>query len=143
MKIAHPSPDTPRTITDVMTSHVVTVDLDARLKDIQTLFENRGIHHVLVVDEGELLGVISDRDVLSALSPFVNTASEQLRDLNTLKRRAHQVMSRDPVTVTRETDIHEAAALLLEHDISCLPVLSEDAQLEGIVTWRDLLGASL
>ena len=59
------------------------------------------------------------------------------RDTETLNRRAHQIMSREPITVSR-TLLKEAAGLMLEHQISCLPVL-ENGALVGIVSWKDLL----
>ena len=144
------------TIAMMMTRHLITVALDEPLHKIQRIFEREGFHHLLVVDEGELVGVISDRDLLSALSPYINTPSEQRRDQRTLHRRAHHIMSRRLVTVTRETPIAHAAALLLKHSIGCLPVVASSVPvqpyagshlrlvtsgrtIEGIVTWRDIM----
>lgn len=144
------------TIEIVMTRHVVTVAMDEPLHKIQRIFEREGFHHLLVIDEDELVGVISDRDLFLALSPYVDTPSERRRDQRTLHRRAHHIMSRRLVTVTRETPIAHAAALLLKHNIGCLPVVSSSVPVrtyagshlrlltsgrtvEGIVTWRDIM----
>ena len=128
-------------ITEVMTKEVVTVDMDATLKSIYEIFEKKKFHHLLVIEEDVLRGVISDRDVLKAVSPFLNTLAEQDRDLFTLKKRAHQIMSRKPVTITQETNSEDAARKMLSENISCLPVVSTDGKIEGIVTWKDLLKA--
>ena len=128
-------------ITEVMTKEVVTVDMDATLKSIYEIFEKKKFHHLLVIEEDVLRGVISDRDVLKAVSPFLNTLAEQDRDLFTLKKRAHQIMSRKPVTITQETNSEDAARKMLSENISCLPVVSPDGKIEGIVTWKDLLKA--
>ena len=143
------------TVEAVMTRAIITIDMDAPLHKIQRIFQCEGLHHLLVIEAGELIGVISDRDLLSALSPYLNTPSEQRRDERTLHRRAHHIMSRRLVTVTRATPIAHAAALLLKHGIGCLPVVSTvpvrtyagshlrlvtiERTIEGIVTWRDIM----
>ena len=124
-----------------MTKKVVTVGLDDSVKIISEIFAKLKFHHILVVEKNELLGVISDRDLLKATSPFLNTLSEQPRDLNTLWTKAHQIMSRKLVTVTKETNLEDAVRLLIRKNISCLPVISPDGQIEGIVTWKDLFKA--
>ena len=93
------------------------------------------------IEDNELRGVISDRDVLKASSPFVNTLAEHPRDVETLSKRAHQIMSREPITVTKDHGLEEAVHLLLKENVSCLPVLSPDGHIEGIVTWKDLIKA--
>ena len=85
-----------------------------------------------------LVGVISDRDLLRALSPYLDTDAEMNRDTETLNRRAHQIMSRQPITISPESSLPEAAAIMLEQHVSCLPVL-ENGALVGILSWKDLL----
>jgi len=126
-------------ISSIMTKEVVTVDMDTSLKTICRIFDDKKFHHLFVVDNNELIGVISDRDLFKALSPFLKTPAEQNRDLATLKKRAHQIMSRKPVTVKKGTSSKDAIRLILRKNISCLPVISSDGQIEGIVTWRDLI----
>lgn len=123
-----------------MTRQVTTIGMDDTLAAIQRIFERVRFHHLLVVSEDhEVVGVISDRDLLKELSPYLNTPSEQRRDLSTLKKKAHQIMSRQLVSGLPMTTIKEAACLLMEHSISCLPVLDENGALVGIVTWKDIL----
>jgi acetoin utilization protein AcuB len=124
-----------------MTKEVTTIDMDISLAAILGIFDDKKFHHLLVIDDGELCGVISDRDVLKALSPFVNTPSEQGKDLNTLRKRAHQIMIRKPTTITKEASAKDAVRLMFQKGISCLPVVSSDGQIEGIVTRKDLLQA--
>jgi len=125
----------------IMKKEVVTIGMDMPLRSISNMFQEKGFHHALVVEEGELCGLISDRDVLKATSPFLNTPSEQNRDLATLRKRAHQLMTRKPITITDEADTEDAAQLMIQKDIACLPVLSQNGRLVGIVTWKDLLKA--
>ena len=97
------------TIATIMTNKVVTVEMDDTLLTISMIFENVKFHHLLVVENKKLVGVISDRDFLRAISPFLKTASETTRDRNTLNRRVHQIMSRNPIIVSPETSIEFAA----------------------------------
>jgi len=127
------------TVDAIMSRDVETVHPDVSLMEIQDVLRKRGFRHLLVVEDGALIGVISDRDVLHAVSPFLNTLSEEPRDVKTLMRPAREVMRTDPVSVSPDTPIEEAAGMLLKHTISCLPVTSDSHEIEGIVTSKDLL----
>lgn len=123
----------------IMSRDLVTVTPDTALMEIRRLLHERGFRHLLVVEPDETLcGVISDRDVLAALSPFLDTYSEKHRDVKTLEQPASKIMRADPIRVEAGTDIDEAAHLLLDNNISSLPVV-EEAALVGIVTTKDLL----
>ena len=125
---------------DIMTAPVVTVDMDERLERVKEIFDAKGFHHLLVTDENEkLTGIVSDRDLLRALSPYVGSAAETTRDLATLNKRVHQIMTRHPLTLRPQSAIAEAVNLLLTQRISCIPIVDDDFRLVGIVSWRDLL----
>ncbi len=125
---------------DTMTSPVVTVDMDDPVAQVSALMERHRIHHLVVLEEGKPVGIISDRDLKQAMSPFVGTMSESERDLRILDKRAHQIMTRHPVSVIPGHTVEHAARLLVERSVSCLPVLDADTgELVGILSWRDLL----
>ncbi len=126
-------------IEQIMSSPVVTVEMDDRLSEIKHIFDNTCFHHLLVVSGGALVGVISDRDLLRALSPFIGTPSEGHRDIATLNKRAHQIMHRDLVTLGPQNDVQDAVGLFNQHVISCIPIVDEDKAPVGIVSWRDIL----
>lgn len=126
-------------IEQIMSSPVVTVEMDDRLEEIKHIFDNTRFHHLLVVAGGSLVGVISDRDLLRALSPFIGTPSEGHRDIATLNRRAHQIMHRDLVTLTPQDAVQDAVALFNQHVISCIPIVDDKRHPVGIVSWRDIL----
>lgn len=125
----------------IMSSRLVTVEMDDTLSVVQSIFRKVKFHHLLVVDQGKLVGIISDRDLLKAVSPYVGTLSETTRDLATLSKRAHQIMSRHPVTIGPGSTVQEAARLMIKRGVSCLPVLTSDGMLLGVITWKDLLKA--
>jgi acetoin utilization protein AcuB len=126
----------------IMTARVVTVEMDDRLEIVKEIFDTMNFHHLLVVDEHKRLsGVVSDRDLLRAISPYVGSAAETARDLATLNKRVHQIMTRRPVTLRPQATVAEAVSLLLAHRISCIPIVDEESKPVGIVSWRDLLRA--
>ena len=127
------------TVASIMTGRVITVRMDDSLGKIRELLQNVQFHHLLVVERGRLVGIVSDRDFLRAVSSFLGTPSEQTRDLDTLDKKAHQIMTRKLITVDKDTSIEAAAKLLLENNTSCLPVTSPQGEIEGIVTWKDIL----
>jgi acetoin utilization protein AcuB len=126
-----------------MSRQVVTITMDDTLGKARELFARFRFHHLLVVQQTRLVGIISDRDLLKAISPYVGTLSETDRDHATLNKRVHLLMTRNPVTVKPDTTLTAAAQVLVKTGVSCLPVVREDGTLDGIVTWRDLLKASL
>lgn len=124
----------------VMTTRLVTVEIDDPLEIVKQIFDSVKFHHLLVVDSGKkLCGVISDRDLLRALSPYIGTASENARDTATLKKRVHQIMTRQPVTLMPEATVADAVKVFLEHRVSCIPVVGPGFRAVGIVSWRDVL----
>ncbi|HTB27528.1 MAG TPA: CBS domain-containing protein [Steroidobacteraceae bacterium] len=124
----------------VMTTRLVTVEIDDSLEVVKQIFDSVKFHHLLVVDSGKkLCGVISDRDLLRALSPYIGTLSENARDTATLKKRVHQIMTRQPVTLPPGATLADAVKLCLEHRVSCIPVVGPGFKAVGIVSWRDVL----
>lgn len=130
-------------VESIMSRRVLTVSLDDTLRDVRDLLTSHGIHHAVVTEGRRAVGIISDRDVLANLSPFLGKACERTADAACLNRRVHQIMSRKLIVATPGTPLTDAARLLLDHGISCLPVLDPSGTCTGIVTWRDLLRGSL
>ena len=125
-------------VKEIMSKSPLTIEMDTPLKEIKNIFDNIRIHHVLVVDEGKLFGIISDRDLLFALSPHIGTTAETTRDLATLNKKAHQILTRKPVTISPNASIYDAIGIFNQQDISCLPVTDENQKAIGILSWRDI-----
>jgi acetoin utilization protein AcuB len=126
------------TVDGIMSREVVTVSPDAALMDIRKRLEEGGFRHMVVVEDEKLCGVISDRDVLKAISPFLDTYSEEHRDVKTLSQPASEIMESNPITVTPGTSIEDASRTLLDNRVGSLPVV-EGGDLVGIVTGKDML----
>lgn len=131
------------TVDTIMSRHVIAVNMDAELHSIREVFQKYHIHHVVVLEQCRLVGVISDRDMLANLSPFVGKHAERSQDEQTRHKHAHQFMSRNPITAAPDMPIADAALLLLNSNISCLPIVDAAGAVVGIVTWRDFLRWSL
>ncbi len=127
------------TVDAIMSRDVVTVTPDTTLMEIRGLLQEQGFRHLLVIEPDDTLcGVISDRDVLEAVSPFLDTYNEKHRDVKTLSKPASAIMESEPITVTPDTSIEEASWTLLDNRVTSLPVIEED-ELVGIVTGKDML----
>lgn len=128
-------------VQSIMSQRIVTVELDDRLEVVREIFESTRFHHLLVVEEGRLWGVVSDRDLLRALSPFIGSTVESAKDVATLNKRVHQIMTRKPITLRPDAQITDAVNLFLANSISCIPIVDDAFKPIGIVSWRDVLKA--
>ncbi len=97
---------------------------EVTLADLREIFKEVPYHHLLVARDGDLLGIISDRDVLRMSSPFIDTANATVQDQSLVETKAQDFMSTQLITVKKDTVVDTAAILLMEHNISCLPVAS-------------------
>jgi CBS domain-containing protein len=127
-------------VREVMSSPVVTVASGMRLKEVAGLLVGRGIGAVPVVDGGELVGIISEADLLPLeLAPDPRAHLASLADLPVdVPRVAAEAMTREVVALAEEADTAEAARLMLERRITSIPVV-RGRRVVGIVARRDLL----
>ncbi len=116
-------------VASIMTRKMIMAEMDDSLFKVRNFFKYAEFNHILVVKDRKLVGVISDRDLLD----------EGGCDTNNSNKKTHQIMSRMPITVDAQTSIEKASNLLLENNISCLPVVSSQGVVEGILTWKDIL----
>lgn len=131
------------TVRDLMTPEVVTISMDHTLEQAQKVFEQRRFHHLIVLEKNKPVGVISDRDLLKNISPFVGVRfSQRAQDVATLKKKIHQIMTRRLVSIGSGLLAIEAARRMMRFNVSCLPVIDGE-RLVGIITARDLLRCML
>jgi acetoin utilization protein AcuB len=128
-------------VQQLMTKSVATVGLDDKLAVVKDLFDRNKFHHLLVVDADRLFGVVSDRDLLKALSPNLGTLSETPKDTATLNKRVHQIMTRKPITLRNDATVADAVNVFNAHRVSCIPIVDEEFRPIGVVSWRDILRA--
>jgi len=133
------SGDTPKTVADLMTREVATLQRNDRLDLAEDVMKLGRVRHLPILDEdGRLAGIISQRDLLhGALAEALGYGRvAQQKVMKTLYIK--EVMTTKPVTVTPDTPIEEAARSMVRHKIGCLPVV-EGEHLVGILTEGDFV----
>ncbi len=110
-------------------SPLVTIPPDATLLDVARLLHAHGIGAVAVQDRQELVGVISERDIVDAVSRRVDLATARVAD--------H--LSRPVVSVRPDDPVLDVALLMLEAGTRHLPIVDELDRPQGMVSLRDLL----
>ncbi|WP_037469018.1 CBS domain-containing protein [Shewanella marina] len=126
-------------VNHIMSKNVVTVEMDDSLGKVKDIFLNNMFHHLLVVEDKQLYGIISDRDLLKSLSPRIDTAAETIKDLAYLNKKVHQIMTRSPIVLNENAKVTEAIALFNQHKISCIPIINDDSIPVGMLSWRDIM----
>ena len=122
-----------------MSKSLVTLDLDDDLEKAKSLFDKHNIHHILIIENKELVGIITDRDLHKHLSPNIGTRQESFSDTALLQKKIHLIMSRDLIVAPESITLNEAVLLFHDNHISCLPIVSKNMKPIGIITWRDIL----
>ena len=126
-----------KTVRDIMTVEVTTLGRNDTLllaKDIMNLGR---VRHFPVVEDDELVGVVSQRDLYRASLGTVMQYGEKAQRAFLESVAVKEVMA-DPISISPDATVRDAARLMMEHKIGCLPVL-EDSRLVGIVTETDML----
>jgi acetoin utilization protein AcuB len=126
-------------ISKLMSKNVVVVKMDDPLSKVKDIFDEAEFHHLLVVDDERLFGVISDRDLLKSLSPKIGDVTATAKDLASLNKKAHQIMTRKPISLDENATVKDAIKIFNEHKISCIPIINNEEKPVGILSWRDIM----
>ena len=128
-----------RTVRDLMTEKVFTLKSRDDLETLYDLMDSRRVRHVPILDnEGELVGLVTDRDLSrTALGAVEELPLSVERDI-LRRRRIRDIMVTEPDTIEPDAPLSEAAGMLLEHKVGCLPVV-EGLHLVGIITEADFV----
>jgi CBS domain-containing protein len=125
-------------VKDIMTTDVATLGLNEELSVADDIMKLGRIRHLPVVDEGRLVGIISQRDLfkasLASAMGFGEKAKREFMKTVVVK----EVMVSEVFTISPEADIEEAGKVMLEKKMGCLPVIEGD-NLVGLITETDIL----
>ena len=130
--------DSPILVRDVMSTDVTTLLEDEVLLDATLVLARAGLRHIPVMNGERLVGVITSTDVKHYTPSILSgiPAEEYNRLMATTP--ISKIMTRNPITIEPDQTVFEAAGLLLDRRIGCLPVV-ENGTLKGIITTTDML----
>ena len=125
-------------VKDIMIKEVATLDVDDELSLANDIMRLGRIRHLPVVSGESLVGIISERDLFrTSLAQALGYGNKDTREvMKTLHIR--DVMVKQLITVSPETDLKDAVALMVERKIGCLPVVQGN-KLLGLITETDIL----
>ena len=127
----------PIKVFDVMSNDPLTVSPSDTVGKAEELMYENHYRQLPVVENKQLIGIVSDRDIRSFLAqPSFVEPEKRARALRT---KVKEIMTAKPLTVSPEDDLREAVELLIEEKIGGIPVVDETEGLVGIVTYVDVL----
>src|SRR5262245_16280949 len=129
-------------VSKLMTRKLITVTPDDSVEGAVRLLRQRGVRHLLVMKEGRLVGIVSDRDIKRCMDPG-KRKKRKLLNIGGLffllePIYVREIMTPDPLTVGPDLSAQEAAALMVAKRFGALPV-EKKGETVGIVTETDLL----
>ena len=125
-------------VRDIMGTQLVTISASDRLSTVEDIMTLGHVRHMPVVQAGQLVGVVSERDLLRASLSVLSEHRDDERRAFMHMVEIEQVMSTPPIVVEPDAMIEEAALVMAEKKIGCLPVVDGD-RLLGLVTETDIL----
>ena len=126
------------TVKRMMKSSLITTTPDTSIVEVADILKENHIHRLPVLDKkGKLVGVITEKDILHATPSPVSSLSVYEMPYMLSKLKVHDLMTKDVRVVSPDTTVEEAAKIMVEDDLSCLPVV-EGEDLVGIVSKRDM-----
>ena len=126
-------------VDDIMSKSLLSVKCGDNLWAVKDIFDRTGVHHVLVIENDLLTGVVSDRDYLKAISPKIDTVTETHKDAETLNKKVEHIMTKDVISIKPGADVYDAIHIFNSNKISCIPVVDDENKPVGVVSWRDIL----
>ena len=125
-------------VREIMMGSPVTLTPDSTLDLANDVISLGRIRHIRVVDEGKVVGLLSERDLIGAAANRIFGLKQKSRSALLKSELVKNVMKKRVVTVAPDTPIKEAARLMAEKKIGCVPVISDGA-LVGLVTTTNIL----
>lgn len=127
-------------VQDIMTRNPKYIEIDTSIRDAIQIMQEFDIRHLPVLEAGELVGILSDRDIRGLVLSVGSSNDAPSRMLQNLDIKVSQVMQSNPITVELDSDLSDAIELMVENKIGALPVIdAHDSKLQGILSYIDIL----
>jgi len=125
---------------DIMTENPRTVQPTDPVSHAVELLQSNNVRHLPVVDgRGQLVGMLSDRDLGPLMRTLIEGADIERMVMPVSQRQVAEFMTGGVATVTPEADVSEAIDLMLDERIGAVPVVDEADHLRGIISYVDVL----
>ena len=130
-------------VSERMSTDLITALPDMKIADARNLMQEKRIRHLPVVDtKGLLLGMVSDRDMRSAMpSTLLKKPDYEVTLGKIMNFPVSDIMTREPIKIFQYYTIQDVLLIMRKHKVGALPVVDEDGFLKGILSTRDLLSA--
>lgn len=126
-------------VAKIMTTEMVQLNLNDDLYKAERLFNKHKIRHIPVIDGKKIVGILSMTDLMRiSYADVIDEDDDTVESVVYNMFKLPQVMTRVPETVTADTTIREAAAILSTREFHALPVVNNE-ELVGIVTTTDVI----
>lgn len=125
-------------VAELMSAPVLVVAPALPLPDAMHLMKSRGVRRLPVVENGQLVGIVTDRDVREALPSKLTELAPWEASTRAMTVRLRDIMRRRVLTTTPQTQAQVAAEIMLEHSVGALPVVVDGAVI-GMITVTDVL----
>ena len=121
-----------------MSKPAITIDADASMHDAIKLLKDHNIKMLPVMEKGNLVGIVTDRDIKRASAS--DATSLEIHELLYLisKIKIREIMTKNPITVPQDYTVEETAEILLKHKISGVPVVDQFSDVIGTITQNDI-----
>jgi CBS domain-containing protein len=123
----------------IMSTNLITVEPSSTLAEARTLMHDKRIHHIPVVEDGKLKGLVTLTNVLAATDSFLRDPKNRIHANEILVKDA---MVPDVATVDVNASLRSAALFIEKHKIGCLPVMNGE-ELVGIITDTDFVAVAI
>ena len=122
-----------------MSTDLITLPPAATLAEARSLMHTHRIHHIPIVDDDKLVGLVTLTNVLAATDSFLRDQENRIRAKEIL---VSDVMVTEIATIDEHASLRQAALFIEKHKIGCLPIVTK-GKLRGIITDTDFVGVAI
>lgn len=131
-----------QTAADIMTRDLITLPLEASLKDAHDLMRDKGIRHIPVMDGDNFVGMLTQKALIAAVIRLLATYGANALERRESQQPVKELLTKDPACVAPDTPLLQVADFFLAHRHGCLPVVHPDGRLAGLLTSSDFVRLS-
>ncbi|MCF6150076.1 MAG: CBS domain-containing protein [Candidatus Kuenenia sp.] len=125
-------------VKEIMSTQLVTLSADSKLGFASDIMYLGRIRHLPVVNGKEIVGILTQRDLYKAsLTSIVTNWNENKVFLDSVK--VAETMTKDVISISSDTSVEDAAQIMIDKKIGCLPVVEDKNILVGLITETDVL----